>query len=197
MRRYKLIVPPANLLIELDIRSAAQTASLSVLVKNAGDEERVITDVCAKQKCLLGSRASQRYEHIGNILLSPMIDLVRHLQLVRPRERFEQRADIITKLAVANPALLQNVAGKNIKIKLRRYPQMAAVIQDRIDQTRMIENRIACLDIAQQIHQRNLVGLRTRQRAHDEVEIGCGKPRPTIRSDHRDFIMGDPRPCGK
>jgi hypothetical protein len=42
-----------------------------------------------------------------------------------------------------------------------------------------------------------LVGLRTRQRAHDEIEIGCGKPRPTIRSDHRDFIMRDPRPCGK
>jgi hypothetical protein len=39
--------------------------------------------------------------------------------------------------------------------------------------------------------------LRTRQRAHDEVEIGCGKPRPTIRSDHRDFIMRNPRPCGK
>jgi hypothetical protein len=39
--------------------------------------------------------------------------------------------------------------------------------------------------------------LRTRQRAHDEVEIGCGKPRPTIRSDHRGFIMRDPRRCGK
>src|SRR5437762_5426648 len=74
---------------------------------------------------------------------------------------------------------------------------MAAVIQDRIDQTRMIENRIARLDIAQQIHQRNLVALRPRQRAHDEVEIGCGKPRPTIRSDHRDCIMRDQRAYGK
>jgi hypothetical protein len=39
--------------------------------------------------------------------------------------------------------------------------------------------------------------LRTRQRAHNEVEIGCGKPRPTIRSDHRDFIMRDQRVYGK
>jgi hypothetical protein len=39
-----------------------------------------------------------------------------------------------------------------------------------------------------------LIGLRPRQRAHNEVEIGCGKPRPTIRSDHRDFIMRDPAP---
>jgi len=61
----------------------------------------------------------------------------------------------------------------------------------------MIQNGIARFDIAQQIDKRNLVGLRTRQRAHNEVEIGCGKPRPTIRSDHRDFIMGDPRVYGK
>jgi hypothetical protein len=39
--------------------------------------------------------------------------------------------------------------------------------------------------------------LRPRERAHDEVEIRCGKPRPTIRSDHRDFIMRDARVYGK
>src|SRR5262245_52862109 len=53
----------------------------------------------------------------------------------------------------------------------------------------MIQNGIARFDVAQQIDQRNLVRLRTRQCAHDEVEIGCGKPRPTIRSNHRDFIL--------
>ena len=61
----------------------------------------------------------------------------------------------------------------------------------------MIENGIARFYIAQQIDKRNLIGLRTRQRAHDEVEIGSGKPRPTIRPDHRDFIMRDRRACGK
>ena len=53
----------------------------------------------------------------------------------------------------------------------------------------MIEDGVARLDIAQQVDQRNLIGLRTRERAHDEVEIRGGKPRPTIRPDHRDFIM--------
>ena len=61
----------------------------------------------------------------------------------------------------------------------------------------MIENRITRLDIAQKIDQRNLIGLRTRQRAHDEVEIGCGEPRPTICSNHRDFIMRSSRADGK
>jgi hypothetical protein len=89
------------------------------------------------------------------------------------------------------------VPGQNVKIKLRRYPQVSAVIQDCINQSRMIKNRIACFHIAQKIDQRNLIGLRTRQRAHDEVEIGCGKPRPTIRPDHRDFIMRDRRAYGK
>ena|SRR5213080_4448148 len=67
------------------------------------------------------------------------------------------------------------------------------MIQDRIDQARMIENGIARFDIAQKIDERNLIRLRTRQRAYDKVEIGSGKPRPTIRTNHRDFIMrGEP-----
>jgi len=74
---------------------------------------------------------------------------------------------------------------------------MSAVIQNCIDQPRMIENGIARFDIAQKIDERNLIGLRPRQRAHDEVEIGGGKPRPTIRPDHRDFIMRDRRADGK
>ena len=61
----------------------------------------------------------------------------------------------------------------------------------------MIENGIARFDIAQKIDERNLIGLRTRQRAHDEVEISGGKPRPTIRSDHRDFIVRDECADGK
>ena len=74
---------------------------------------------------------------------------------------------------------------------------MPAVIQDCVNQSRMIENGIARFDIAQKIDQRDLVGLRTRQRAHNEVEIGGGKPRPTIRPNHRDFIMRGERAYGK
>jgi hypothetical protein len=55
----------------------------------------------------------------------------------------------------------------------------------------MIENGIAGLDIAQWIDERNLIGLRARERVHDEVEISGGEPCPTIRPDHRDFIMPD------
>src|SRR6266487_4411953 len=96
-------------------------------MKNAGDEKRVIANVRTKQKRLLGSRAGQRDEHIRNILLSAMIDLVRHLQPVRARKSFKQRRDVIAQFAIADPALLQNVTSQNIKIKLRRYPQMFAV----------------------------------------------------------------------
>src|SRR5215471_3014478 len=39
MRGKKLIVRPADLLVKLDIRSAAQTAALCVLVKNSADEK--------------------------------------------------------------------------------------------------------------------------------------------------------------
>jgi hypothetical protein len=42
-----------------------------------------------------------------------------------------------------------------------------------------------------------LIGLRTRQCSHDEVEIGCGKPRSTIRSNHRGFIVSKSLGDGK
>ena len=60
MRRNKLIVRPADLLIKLDVRSATQTAPLRVLVKNSADEKRVIANVRPKQKRLLWSGAIQR-----------------------------------------------------------------------------------------------------------------------------------------
>jgi len=86
---------------------------------------------------------------------------------------------------------------EDVEIELRRYPELAAVIQDRVNQSGMIKNRIAGFDIAQKVDERNLIASRARQRAHDEVEIGCGEPRPTIRTNHRDFIMRDDRAYGK
>src|SRR5207253_8697496 len=74
---------------------------------------------------------------------------------------------------------------------------MAALIQDRVDESWVIQNGIARFDIAQKIYQRNLISLRTRERAHNEVEIGGGKPRPTIRPDHRELVMGKRCAYGK
>jgi hypothetical protein len=39
VRSNKLIVRPANLLVELDVWPAAQAAALSVLMKNSTDEQ--------------------------------------------------------------------------------------------------------------------------------------------------------------
>jgi hypothetical protein len=61
----------------------------------------------------------------------------------------------------------------------------------------MIENRIARLNVAQKVDEGDLIGLRTRERAHDEVEISGGEPRPTIRPDHRELIMRDGCAYGK
>src|SRR5439155_26538234 len=126
-----------------------------------------------------------------------MMRLIGDLQSARVRKCFQQRRDVIAKLSVPDSALLQDVASEHVKVKLRRNPKMSALVQNSVDQPRVIQNGIARFDIAQQIGKRNLVGLRTRQRAHNEVEIGCSKPRPTIRPDHRDFIMRNEAAYGK
>src|SRR5437667_11948833 len=129
MRGNKLIVRSPNLLVELEVRSAAQTPlSRDCGMKNSANKKRVIPDVRTKQERLLRSRARQRDEHVGNVLLSQMMGLIGDLQPAGARKRFEQRPDIIAKLSVADPALLQNVPSQNVKVKLRRDPQMPAVI---------------------------------------------------------------------
>jgi hypothetical protein len=197
VRGYKLIVRPTNLLVELDVRSPAQTAPLRVLMKNSADEKRVIANVRAKQERLFGCRASERDEYVMDVLLNTFAEAFGNLQLARARKRLKQRRDIIAQFPVADPALPQNVPGQNVKIKLRRDPQMPTMIQDRVNQPGMIENRIPRFDIAQKIDKRNLISWRTRERAHNEVEISRGKPRPTIRPNHRDFIMRNMRAYGK
>src|SRR5215468_9652574 len=131
MRRNKLIVRTADLLVKLDVRSAAQTPPLGVLVKNSANEQRVITNMSPEQKCLLWSGAIQRDQNIGNILLGQMMcpacnavrsttgSLVGNLEPVRPRKCFQQRGNIIAKLSVSDSPLLQDVASEHVKVKLR------------------------------------------------------------------------------
>jgi hypothetical protein len=61
----------------------------------------------------------------------------------------------------------------------------------------VIQNGIARFDVAQKIDKGNLIRLRARERAHDELEIRRRKPGPTIRPDHRELIMRDECAYGK
>src|SRR5207244_12560275 len=65
----ELIIGATDLLIKFDVRRAPQTAPVRVLVKNAADEERIISDVGAQQECLLWRRAGERDEHIGDVFV--------------------------------------------------------------------------------------------------------------------------------
>src|SRR5437764_10376070 len=100
-----------------------------------------------KEERLLWSCAIQRDQNVGNVLFGDMMSLIGNLQSARARKCFEQRRDIIAKLTVSDAALLQHVARQNIKVKLGRNTQMPAVIQDCIDQSRMVQNGIACFDV--------------------------------------------------
>ena len=66
---------------------------------------------------------------------------------------------------------------------------MSCLRKDGIHEARMIENRVASFDIAQQIDQRNMIVRRTGEGANDELKIRCREPRPTISLDHRGLII--------
>ena len=82
---------------------------------------------------MLGCRVGERDEHIGNVFVGAVVDLVRALQLVRARKSFEKRTDVIAKFAIADASLLEDVSSEDVKIKLRRNVQMAGVGKNRFD----------------------------------------------------------------
>ena len=133
VRSDKLIVGATNLFVKFDIRRTAQTAPLSVLAKNAANKEGIIPDVRPEKKSLLGRRSGERDEHVGNVFVGAVVDLVRALQLVRARKSFEKRTDVIAKFTIADAGLLEDVSGEDVKIKLRRNVQMAGVGKNRFD----------------------------------------------------------------
>src|SRR5215468_2823188 len=79
MGGHELIICAPDLLVEFDVGCAAQAPALRVLVKNAADEEGIISDVRAQEKTLLGRRAGECDQHVGNVFVRAIIDLVRRL----------------------------------------------------------------------------------------------------------------------
>src|SRR5437773_8175207 len=184
VRSDKLISAATDFLVKFDVGRPAKTAALGVLVKDATDEERVISNVRAQKKRLLGRGAGERDQHVGNIFVGAVVrpgesvlwrlDLVRALQLIRARKSFEQRADIIAKFAIANAGLLQDVPGENIKIELGRDVEMARIGKNGLDQARMIENRVAGFRVSEKSGQGNAIAARVSEGEDDKIELhGC------------------------
>src|SRR5439155_16027295 len=114
----------------------------------------IIAKLGTQQKRLIWSGAIQRDQDIGNVLFGQMMRLIGDLQSACVGKCFQQRRDVIAKLAVADSALLQDVASEHIKVKLRRNPKMSVLVQNSVNQPRVIQNGIARFDIAQQIDKR-------------------------------------------
>ena len=105
------------------------------------------------------------------------------------REKSFRSGHVIAELAIVNPRFAQDVARQDIKIEMRRDSELARPGKNRLHYSGVIEHRIARVRVAQQIDERNVIGLGARERSHDKVEISRREARPTIRLDHRELIM--------
>src|ERR1700730_3909013 len=79
MRSDELKITAADLLIKFNIGRTSKTPALRVLVKNSADEKRIISNVRPEKKGLFTAGASQRDQHVGNIFVDVILDLVRRL----------------------------------------------------------------------------------------------------------------------
>src|SRR6185437_3180509 len=110
-------------------------------------------------------------------------------QEMRAREILEQGTDVIAQFAIADSGVAQNISREHIEVELGRNAQLAIIAKNGLHQARGIENGIAGLGIGEKIDQGDRFGLRACQSAHDKIKICCGKPRPTIRLNHREPII--------
>src|SRR5438445_12943018 len=127
---YKLVVAAADLLVKPNVGRPPQAAPLGVFVKDSTDKKRIIADVSAEQKCLFRCGAGKGNQHVGDIFMRAILDLIRRMQLVRARKCFQERADIITQFTVADSGLLQNITCQNVKIELGGNAKMPGVGKD-------------------------------------------------------------------
>src|SRR4051794_15720230 len=97
--------------------------------------------------------------------------LVRRAEAAGARKSFEQGTHVITELAISNPNIAENVPGQDIKIKVGRDLKMAGPGKDRLDETRIIEHRIAGFGIREQIDEGDVIRLDPGESADDKVEI--------------------------
>src|SRR5437660_12651350 len=114
---------------------------------------------------------------------------MRASQEMRAREILEQGTDVIAQFAIADSGITQNVSRQNIEVELGGDPQLHVMAEDRLHQARGIENGVAGLGIGQEIDEGDGFGLRACQSAHDKIKLRSGKPRPTIRLNHRKPII--------
>jgi hypothetical protein len=76
---------------------------------------------------------------------------MRRLHPADPRERLEQRRDVVAQLPIRDPSLPQDMPREHVEVELRGDRKMPRVRQDRIDQPRMIEDRVARLAVAEEV----------------------------------------------
>src|SRR4051794_3872499 len=62
------VIATPDILVKTQVWCAALRPTLDGVVKNTGDEERVIADVCSDQECLHRRSIAQRDQHIGYVL---------------------------------------------------------------------------------------------------------------------------------
>jgi hypothetical protein len=73
----KLVIGSADLLVKSQVRATAFVPALRAFVKNAAHEQGIVSDVRAKKKGLLASHPLKRNEHVGNVFMRAILDLVR------------------------------------------------------------------------------------------------------------------------
>src|SRR5437763_3045205 len=65
----QLIITASDIFVEINVWRAPQAPALSILVKNSGDKERIISDMSAEQERLFRRRPSEGNQHVGNVLV--------------------------------------------------------------------------------------------------------------------------------
>ena len=180
-----VVVGRSDAFVEFHIWTAAAAALFHALMKYAGDEERIVSDMCAEKERLGGRGLLQREQEVAHVLLRPFPSAAWGTHGFGAAKGFEQGSKVVAGVAIADVMLFEHVPEEDVKITLRGDVQWCAGFEHGMEQRIAVEDGITRLCIREELGERSGIAPAVSQRARDEVEVRSRQALPTIWSDHR------------
>src|ERR1043166_4131414 len=169
-------------------KAALLRTHTNAIRKDAGDEECVIADVGPQFKIVPVIGALQGQQHFKKIIQRLRLPVHAALRALDIRILGQNFRDIISNHPVIDSTAPQYVPYENVKIKVRREGEAAAMFEHGLKQFFIIENLIATLGIGKKPRDAIDVARRSSEVRDDEINIRGCELHSTIRLN--DFHTG-------
>ena len=152
--------------------------------KDAGQEQRVVSDVRTQIKRRPVIRRLQRAQHLEEII--ERIGLARQntSRPFRTRKFRQQLRHVIGNIPVVDPGSAKHMPDQNVEVKTAGDLQASSAFEQSMEQMIVIQDGVSRLFVGEKIDEAFRVSGFFVQNLEDEFDILCSELDPTVRLNH-------------